>query len=1573
LANETQANLAHSTRIGSLDLTFTRVFPSTSSPIQTQPKASSVLSIVDLAAAATRPRFDCTLALPVALIDPGGQDGFAASEFAPDSFTYVDPQNYPDECRREQRFRGDAPLVFPDPTQRLQRRANATGRPPFWVRVHESNPPDYSQAVTIELHAASAVAPETQRVFVLQSDPFLVALVEFPGFVRRSGTPTDIVALWSTGNPEGAAWQLLTEAKPFQMLLPPQVLGEEMPKALELASKTTKPFESRFSPTPAETLQPSYTPQNFTEAPWNLQRILGFPGQRDAGAGVVELQYELLYGLFCDAKVPMLRLAEIFSTLGAIPGRLPFDPSATTAAANFRNRWYDIAALYNSRVAMLEPRLSGANYGVAGASDTPQVLTLSEGVSCTLRSEADLFYPVKIDPNSDPDSFPPANVNGLKGGATWGFESPRVYHAVLSSPLSTSAFITNPYLSSLGGSGFGKAGFDEDLSNIDFDTSVGRSSFYAIERLGRIGVYHNLARHVIEYDRTVQAGPQFKQPDFGQRPVLRKLREYIQILERKVDLSIVSANYPDGGCLKSIEFKSEIILVDSTWASNVGETGIKIPLWNRGASFENSVYAQPEVVFHCAGAEGADVECEIVEPEKLVFYTDTQHTDHQPGDNAKTRRDPKQWPLVEGIDFLPAPVPAPNPAFPSNDINQPHSSDIAQPIGLRGFTLAVAEGHGRIDLVYSRATKPLGANLKTVTLQRLAGLDLGKVKPAAIPAMQIPDALQILASTVRTDLFTEVRKFQQVAGAVDLNLKPLGDKALGSLTAAVAARANGAVNPVDREKAILTRWVTQLTAQAGDFGVTIKSALKAVDSSSNTYASDLKHAVDDAFATLKLQLDAVPVTPNAIAQFAASAVTALNAANADFKVLKNRLDALGTIATAEEFRILVQKAIDDELTTLRTAILSRAESWMPPVTAILNVVDQTIHDSINPLLNSLTAQPAIPVQVAQLDAAIAAVQAKLDPQTYAGLLNLAGQADALTTALNGALDRADQQVDTLIDNGERNLQKVADAAVQKIQDAIALAATNTLADAASFITYITNLGALDSLATQGIHDIQNFQRVANESIAQAQQRLEYLRQDAERAVDHLAEIVLSSVPPIFQNLPPANTIPALLQRAFGEAPNIPNLDFSIPASVGYFYDRMVPEVSLTPLLSKVQGLGSEIGAVLSPLATSLPSAKLLERLIPTSLETFDLSSILPKFAGLDLGSLFSGLKMPTGAADKIHITHGLDQSARRAWVQADIKFDLGAPSTLFSIGPLAVVIATATLQATVHIEADASGKVSRTTTGSITGMWNLLVGGTPIITLNDTALIFNDKGQINFTVSPANVRLAAILQLLESAIAAYSPPGSGFSFLLSPSGIETVLALPIPNINFGTSGISNLSFGFNFGLEWTPSFAITAGFSIGRRNAPFSMTVFILGGGGYIEASARYVPGGSIVCSVSISLAATAGLAISLGPIDGGVAIFLGLEVDFKSGGGQNDLRLGAYILIVGHVSILGIVSASISLRLDATYGGGHFTGTGTFSISIKICWCFHARRLRACLYDARGRRQHGLAGTALSSRLPVS
>jgi hypothetical protein len=261
----------------------------------------------------------------------------------------------------------------------------------------------------------------------------------------------------------------------------------------------------------------------------------------------------------------------------------------------------------------------------------------------------------------------------------------------------------------------------------------------------------------------------------------------------------------------------------------------------------------------------------------------------------------------------------------------------------------------------------------------------------------------------------------------------------------------------------------------------------------------------------------------------------------------------------------------------------------------------------------------------------------------------------------------------------------------------------------------------------------------------------------------------------------------------------------------------------------------------------------------------------------------------------------------------------------------------------VRIEGGLGKAAKHTATGVIRGDWKVLVSSQEIVTLRQTELTFDDAGGIRFNVNPRNVQLPGVLTFLTDYLGKFSGSDSGLSIGLHGTSIEAILNLPIPDLQLAAFGISNLSLGarFGVGLDDQSRFKLTTGFNLATQDRPFGLTIFVLGGSGYITAWTDYVPSaGSPSCGVAMGIMASASLAISLGPISGGVYVYFGVHAAFDSRSGSG-LTIGIVFLIRGEVNVLGIISASVALLLQANYESGQLVGRGRFTLEIKICWCF--------------------------------
>ncbi|MFT3785438.1 MAG: hypothetical protein QM770_04645 [Tepidisphaeraceae bacterium] len=247
------------------------------------------------------------------------------------------------------------------------------------------------------------------------------------------------------------------------------------------------------------------------------------------------------------------------------------------------------------------------------------------------------------------------------------------------------------------------------------------------------------------------------------------------------------------------------------------------------------------------------------------------------------------------------------------------------------------------------------------------------------------------------------------------------------------------------------------------------------------------------------------------------------------------------------------------------------------------------------------------------------------------------------------------------------------------------------------------------------------------------------------------------------------------------------------------------------------------------------------------------------------------------------------------------------------------------------------------------------------------------------------MRLQGALSFLADLLSTFVDSDEGFSFAMTPRSARSTLSLPLPDIQAGAFGMANLNLGcwfevgFGAGEKGGFDFTMTTGLRVGRREAPFTLIIFILGGAGWFETEVTYSPtSGKFLARVSIAIFASAGLGVALGPVRGSVFAYFGINADFlaKSNEGTQ-LSVAIVIIFRGEVSLLGFITVSLCLTLEARYqSGGGLTGTGTVSYKIKIGWFFKIEVNASVSYSfGKSSGQSGSGGSAkalCASRAPM-
>ncbi|HSS21291.1 MAG TPA: hypothetical protein VLL54_14550 [Pyrinomonadaceae bacterium] len=170
------------------------------------------------------------------------------------------------------------------------------------------------------------------------------------------------------------------------------------------------------------------------------------------------------------------------------------------------------------------------------------------------------------------------------------------------------------------------------------------------------------------------------------------------------------------------------------------------------------------------------------------------------------------------------------------------------------------------------------------------------------------------------------------------------------------------------------------------------------------------------------------------------------------------------------------------------------------------------------------------------------------------------------------------------------------------------------------------------------------------------------------------------------------------------------------------------------------------------------------------------------------------------------------------------------------------------------------------------------------------------------------------------------PPGID----VDASGIHASYTLALPNLAVGIFSLQNMSLSAGFTIPFIGD-PLSVFFNFCSREAPFLLTVSMLGGGGFFGITLD--PTGVQMLEVSLEFGAS--LSMDIGVASGGVHIMAGIYIKIEKDEGS----LTGYLRIGGEVSVLGLISCSIELRMELTYefGSGKVIGRATLTIEIEI------------------------------------
>jgi hypothetical protein len=160
-------------------------------------------------------------------------------------------------------------------------------------------------------------------------------------------------------------------------------------------------------------------------------------------------------------------------------------------------------------------------------------------------------------------------------------------------------------------------------------------------------------------------------------------------------------------------------------------------------------------------------------------------------------------------------------------------------------------------------------------------------------------------------------------------------------------------------------------------------------------------------------------------------------------------------------------------------------------------------------------------------------------------------------------------------------------------------------------------------------------------------------------------------------------------------------------------------------------------------------------------------------------------------------------------------------------------------------------------------------------------------------------------------------PSDGFSdpsaITVTPSGLSAGYSLTVPHAEVGAFALSGLSIGAAFNLPFD-SQPMSVAFNFGQRQDPFSLTISLCGGGGFLVIGV----GTDGVREIEAALEAQARLAIDLGVAAGSVEYSLGIYFHWLPGAnGDGLVELAGFLRLHGELSVMCVVSVSLTFNLQ--------------------------------------------------------
>ncbi|MBL3571603.1 hypothetical protein JMJ94_19265 [Rhodovulum visakhapatnamense] len=359
---------------------------------------------------------------------------------------------------------------------------------------------------------------------------------------------------------------------------------------------------------------------------------------------------------------------------------------------------------------------------------------------------------------------------------------------------------------------------------------------------------------------------------------------------------------------------------------------------------------------------------------------------------------------------------------------------------------------------------------------------------------------------------------------------------------------------------------------------------------------------------------------------------------------------------------------------------------------------------------------------------------------------------------------------------------------------------------------------------------------------------------------------------------------------------------------------------LANLLSDGAGLEAKINDVIAALGP-----------FEAAIRDFDLLGAAPKTAILTaLGAVREVLEAAADLARLIEALTGDELTIRFDWAPEIGNWPAAAGEEIFRANDKRGFVVA--VEGKVKKNGSSSPKIA--VTCSLNRFDLVLIGKASFLELNFDRIVFSvdSAAKMDVDVVLDDIRFVGPLSFVETLRDLI--PLDGFSdppYLdITPQGIHAGFDIALPSICVGVLNINNLSLGAGFTVPFIGQ-PLSVAFNFCTREQPFCLTVYCFGGGGFFGVTID--PRGVQILEAALEFGAS--LSVDFGVASGGVEVMAGIYYRME----LQDASLTGYFRLGGHVSVLGLISASLELYLELRYefSSGKCVGMAQLTIEVSV------------------------------------